>query len=41
MYQVTNYEVNYLIKIINLLKTLIKQNMDKIKIMDAFCYVTL
>ena len=30
---------NYLIKIINLLKILMKQNMDKRKIMDVSCYV--
>ena len=30
---------NCLIKIINLLKNLINQNMDKIKITDVFCYV--
>ena len=33
------HERNYLIKITNLLKNLMKQDMDKIKIMDAFCYV--
>ena len=34
-----NYLVNFLFQIINLLKTLMKRNTDKINIMVVLCYV--